>query len=195
MLGEDGEGFIRWACEEMTAWGRTAFRERDCSYVPMLTDGYSLEGLVLDRKGYFGPAGTVFRAMPLSGDDFWLYAYGYRLSKDPFLWEMARSIAKGIGLGELGSPKGEGRSLRNPGPAGDYRVLYALLDLYRATEDRRFLETAAGLGEGMAESCLNPSGATQAGETILTDHPLPLALLHLADAWEGRASTLRPAWK
>ena len=42
MLGSEGEEFTQWALEELTAWGKVAYRKKDNSFIPMLTDGTSL---------------------------------------------------------------------------------------------------------------------------------------------------------
>jgi pectate lyase len=44
MLGSDGREFIQRSHEELTAWGKVAYRKEDNSFIPMLTDGTSLEG-------------------------------------------------------------------------------------------------------------------------------------------------------
>lgn len=194
-VGEAARCFIRWSCEEMAAWGRTAYRRSDNSFVPMLTDGYPIEGLTLDRNGYFGPKGTVFRAIPAGPDFFWMYAAGYRLSGDPFLWEMARSVAEGMREGDIGLPGGGGVRNWEPREANaDYRMLYGLLELYKATNDRLYLsfarQSAAHL---LSKATLN--GAFASDGRILTDDPLPLALLHLAEALLDRPGAVPVTWK
>ena len=43
-LGAPGDNFTRQAVAALTAWGRAAYRERDNRFIPMLTDGTSMEG-------------------------------------------------------------------------------------------------------------------------------------------------------
>ena len=38
-LGGQGRDFTRQAVEELTAWGKSAYRVKDNTFVPMLTDG------------------------------------------------------------------------------------------------------------------------------------------------------------
>lgn len=196
-LGEKGDLFRRQACEEMAAWGRTAYRKADNSFIPMLTDGFSLEGLVLDRNGYFGRKGTVFRAMPARSDYFWMYAMGYRLSGDPFLWEMTRDIAAGIGAGEIGGTDSD-KPVIPAAEAGkavaDHRVLYGMLELYKATGGRRFIDAAYRLAEGILAERFR-KGRFVAGGSVLTDDPAPLALLHLAAAGSDRSGLLPCAFR
>lgn len=193
--GEVAECFIRWACEEIAAWGKIAYRRSDNSFVPMLTDGYPIEGLSLDRDGYFGPKGRVFGAIPAGPDFFWMYAAGYRHSRDPFLWEMAKSIADGMGAGDIGQPSGGGvRTWEQREDNADYRLLYGLLELYKATDDRRFLSYARQTGEQLLTKVAD-NGAFVSEERILTDDPLPLALLHLAEALQDRPGNVPLTWK
>ena len=56
-LGEAGRDFTRWVVEELTAWGKSAYRKKDNAFIPMLTDGTSMEGYVCKKDGYFGPEG------------------------------------------------------------------------------------------------------------------------------------------
>lgn len=57
-LGDSGTVFTRHALEALTAWGKTAYRKSDNMFVPMLTDGTSLEGYRIPVSGYFGPEGA-----------------------------------------------------------------------------------------------------------------------------------------
>jgi pectate lyase len=60
-LDSDGEDFKRWALEELTAWGKSAYRKRDNVFIPMFTDGTSLEGYVVKKDGPYGAKGTIFK--------------------------------------------------------------------------------------------------------------------------------------
>lgn len=105
----------------------------------MFTEGYSLEGFTIQRDGYFGPKGRVETPLFADADFLWTYAHGYRLGRDELLWQTARHIARGNGLGELGEPGGDGLSLRPDAVAADYRFIYSLLELYRAIGNPQFL--------------------------------------------------------
>ena len=101
-LGDAGRDFTRWVVEELTAWGKSAYRKKDNTFIPMLTDGTSMEGYVCKKDGYFGPKGRVLRAGHPGPAHLWLYAWAFRQSRDAFLWEMARNIAQGNGWGDIG---------------------------------------------------------------------------------------------
>ncbi|MGG4035981.1 hypothetical protein ABEV74_20025 [Paenibacillus cisolokensis] len=183
-LGDEGAEFARWACEEMAAWGRVAYRRSDNRFTPMLTDGWPLEGLVLDRRGYFGPKGKTISAIPAGADFLWMYAMGYRSTGDPFLWRMARDIGRGIGIGDIGERDGEDADLapeRAPlaATAEECRIMYGLLELHRATGRPDLLDAAFRA----AKRCLaahEREGRFEGGGIVFTDDPAPLSLLHVA---------------
>ena len=78
-LGEQGRDFTRQAVEELTAWGKSAYRAKDNTFIPMLTDGTSMEGYVCKKDGYFGPKGRVLRAGHPGAEHLWVYALGVSL--------------------------------------------------------------------------------------------------------------------
>ncbi|MFC5653624.1 hypothetical protein ACFPYJ_31790 [Paenibacillus solisilvae] len=183
-LGAQGGRFRQWSCEEMAAWGRAAYRSADNSFVPMLTDGWSLEGVTLDRKGYFGPKGTVFKAIPAGAEFFWMYAMGYRLSGDPFLWTMAKNIASGLGLGDIGEPDGGMPGDMLPGSglaAADHRIIFGMLELYKATGRDAYIRIADQVADRLLASRYHKRRFETKGRVLIND-PAPLALLHLAAA-------------
>jgi pectate lyase len=185
-LGPKGREFSQWAHEELTAWGRVAFRKSDCTFIPMLTDGTSMEGYVVKKDGYFGPKGRVLKAGKAEPRHFWAYAMAFRQSRDPFMWEMAREIALADHLGDIGStPDAAPASL---GAArADSASLFGFLELYRATRNAAFLDAAEQVGKGILESRFN-HGLFVASDRRFASFTRvePLALLHLAAAMEGR---------
>lgn len=183
-LGPAGADFIRWACEEMTAWGIHAYRRKDNSFVPMLTDGWVIEGLALDRDGYFGRKGRVFGPIPATASFFWMYAMGFRLSNDPFLWQMTRNIGLGLGIGDIdNSSRNRSLSSANADPIS-VELVNGLLELYQATNRSDLLELAYELALRMVQQKLS-SGKLKTDQYVLTDDPLPLSLLHIAECMKS----------
>ncbi len=148
-LGEAGRDFTRWVVEELTAWGKSAYRKKDNAFIPMLTDGTSMEGYVCKKDGYFGPKGRVLRAGHPGPAHFWLYAWAFRQSKDAFLWEMARNFAQGNGWGDIGATPEGGAVLRFPNDPADPFLLMALLELHRASGNAAFLDQAQTIGRNI----------------------------------------------
>ncbi|WP_199614028.1 hypothetical protein [Paenibacillus alkalitolerans] len=185
-LGADGDDFKNWAYEEVMAWGRQAYREEDNCFIPMLTDGYSLEGLQLDRKGYFGPAGKVFTPIRANSDFFWLYAMAYRMCEDDFLWTILRNIGKGIGVGDIGESKYKKPNWNFEIKKPDIRMIYGLLELYKATYRKEDYHMASCLADVLLQVnyC---DGCFLMNSLVRVDDPLPLALLHIVATGSGKS--------
>lgn len=148
-LGERGRIFTQHGVDALKAWGKAAYRARDNRFIPMLTDGTSMEGYVCKKDGYFGPKGRVMTAGQPRADHFWVYALAYRLSGDVYLWEMARNIARGNGWGELGKRPKARHTIHLPEHTSDPRLLFGLLELHRATGDTTFLQNATSIGRNI----------------------------------------------
>ncbi len=193
-LGERGQEFARWAREELTAWGKSAYRARDNAFIPMLTDGTSLEGYVFKKDGYFGSKGEVMRAGKAREDHLWAYALAWRVTGDAFMWEMARSIARGNGFGDIGTAHGARPRLKLDTNDAHGAALMAFLELHRKTGRREFLQMARRIGDNILATRLNKGYFTYSPRHPFAkfDEPEALVLLHLAAAIEGKAGVVPP---
>lgn len=142
VLGNAGEEFLRWSADEVKAWALNAYREDDNSFIPMLTDGYSLENFVIQHDGYFGPKGKIEKPFKADSDFFWLYCMATRCCNDEFLWQIARSIAKGNNLGDIGDANCKGIALNYEFRGSDVKFVYGLLELYIKTRREEFFNFA-----------------------------------------------------
>ena len=187
-LGEPGRDFIRQAVETLTAWGKSAYRAKDNSFIPMLTDGTSMEGYVCKKDGYFGPKGNVLRAGHPRAEHLWVYALAFRLSGDPYLWEMARNIAQGNGWGDLGESPQATPKLHPPEDASDPRALFALLELHRASGQAAFLASAQIIGANILKQRVHNGWFVPSQRHIFcrVANDESQALLHLAAALLGQ---------
>jgi pectate lyase len=121
----------------------------------------------------------------------WSYALAYRLTRDEAHWNMARELAKGLKLGDLGQPAATQRRLALDTPAADWEYIYALLELARAAGDRAFLKLAGRVGNNLLQMQAKTGLFTRDGYVyVRTGDPIPLALLHLAAALDGKDSLL-----
>ena len=170
-LGTNGKEFIQWSREDLTAWGKSAYRAKDNTFIPMLTDGTSMEGYVVKKDGYYGPKGRVLTAGKAGAVDFWTYALGYRLTDDDFLGQMTGSI--------MAANKFEQGS--------DPSAIFGFLELYRKTKDRSYLQSAERVGNHILATGRYHKG------WVKFDREEPLALLHLAAALQDREQ-LVPAY-
>jgi pectate lyase len=195
MLGEEGRDFTRWAVEELTAWGRSAYRAADNSFIPMLTDGTSMEGFVLPKDGYFGPKGRVLNPGHARVSHFWAYAMAYRATGDGFMWEMARRIAQANDLGDIGEIPGSPAKSALRANTADPLALLGFLELYRKTGARAYLEVAKRIGDSLLEQRFQRGFFTGSRDHLYArfDGVEPLALLHLVAAMQGRPEAV-PAY-
>jgi pectate lyase len=149
MLDADGKKFIQWALEELTAWGKVAYRKEDNSFIPMLLDGTSLEGYVCKKSGDYGIKGTVFVSIQTIPMDFWAYALAYRLTGDQFMWDMARNIASGHGLGDIGFAADPSPRLTTATDSQSPYTLLGFIELYRKTDNQKFIQIGRRIGDNL----------------------------------------------
>ena len=137
MLGDDGREFKQWALEDLAARARAAYRQKDNLWIPIRTDGTSLEGI--DGK-------VPWAANPV---DFWAYTLAYRMADDQFMWQMARNIGRGNGFGDIGTNREGKPSLRLRTDCSNPCAILGFLELYRATQEEQFLEMARRIGDNI----------------------------------------------
>jgi pectate lyase len=191
-LGDSGLDFTRWAVEELTAWGKSAYREKDNTFIPMLTDGASMEGYVCKKDGYFGPKGRVLRAGHPGPAHFWVYAWAFRQSRDAFLWEMTRHIAQGNGWGDIGETPQAEPALGFPKNAADPYLLFGLLELHRAHGNAAFLEQAQAIGQNILRERVQQGWFVPSKRHLFCrlSNNESQALLHLAAAMAGKPESV-----
>lgn len=195
MLGRDGKDFRKWALEDLTALSKV-YNEKDNTFPCMLTDGYSLNGFVLPRDGYYGKKGKVFKPTRVSGSFFWAYALAARLSDDPLMWKMAGKIAKARGLGDIGSlPKGK-TALKMTTSSADAGAIFGLLELYRKTGNRDYLTLAGRIGDNILKRFFHKGFFVKSRKHLFAkfDNVNSLALLHLAAAILGQEKAVPDYW-
>ena len=191
-LGESGREFIQHAVGAMTAWGKVAYRKEDNVFIPMLTDGTSLEGYVSKKDGYFGPKGRVHTAGKPDAEHLWAYALAYRLSGEAFIWEMARNIAKGNGWGDIGESAKAVPQLKPAGSNSDPFLLMAFLELHRASGNAAFLAQAEQIGRNILEQRVYNGWFVPSRRHLYCrlSNNESQALLHLAAALSGKSPVM-----
>jgi pectate lyase len=104
---------------------------------------------------------------------------------------MVRELARRFRLGEVGQPAGAERALKLDSDAQDWRVLYALLELNRATSDRSFLPVACRIADNLLQLQAKSGLFPRRGRAYArTGDEIPLAVLHLAATLLGRKNVL-----
>jgi pectate lyase len=193
LLGADGVEFARSAVEDLAAYGRWAYRGKENIFHTIHTDGTVLTGKVFKKDGYYGPAGWAFRSAPGDGQHFLAYAMGYRLSGDPFLWQVAGDLARGIGLGDIGRPTAQ-TQMDASTACGDPDALLGLLQLHRACSKPAYLDAARRVADNILAQRSQDGFLTAGpdGRAVRLDSEAPLALLHLSATLAGKADRLPP---
>ncbi len=196
MLGVKGNEFTQWALEELTAWGKVAYRKKDNSFIPMLTDGTSMEGYVCKKDGYFGPKGRVLKAGRAGPMDFWTYALAYRVTGDAFMWEMARNIATGNGYGDIGASENEKHNLNLDISASAPPLLLGFLELYKKTNRKVFLRIAQKIGDNILHNRFHKGFFLPTSRHLYAkfDAVEPLVLLHLDGAIKAKRDVVPQFW-
>lgn len=187
-LGADGKEFADSAIEDLLAYGRYAYDEASSLIHPVMTNGTRLTGLVMERSGYYGKQGEALQAAPADALLLWSYALGYRLSGHPQLWRIARSMARGLGLGDFGEHPGTVPQANRATACADPHAVFALLELHQAAGQPAYLELAADVGHNMLQRGFHCGSERDA--YIKLDNIAPLALLHLAAAGRGMRGEL-----
>jgi pectate lyase len=185
-----GKEFIQWASEDLKTYGKYCYDTASGKFISRMTDGTPIKWQEA-KVGYYGPAS--FEPAAPDGTIFWNYALAYRLTRDEAHWKLARALAKVLELGEIGRPETKRRKLRFDTEAADWQYIYALLELAKATGDRNFLKLACRVGANLLKMQSKTGLFPRPGFVhARTGDQVPLALLHLAAALDGKDSLLPP---
>ncbi len=186
-LGDAGEELLEWTREGMRAYAEYAYIPERNALRPLWTDGTDLTGFEIQRPGYFGSEGQVIEEQTASLIFFHSYALGYRLTEDEVLWDMARGVAEGHDLGDMGERPGEGVDVNLDTSAHDPVAVFALVDLYRATGHEDYLNLARRIGDNIVEQRFHDGFFLPSADhyNASFDAVEPLALLTIDAALRG----------
>ena len=188
-LGDRGKDLRDWTVAGLKAYHQHAYDRKGNRFRPMWADGTDLTGKTIERTGYYGPAGKAFTDTPADGEFLLAYARAYRLSGDEALWQATRQIAAGLGLGELGETPGSGTMLNADTTVSDFAVIFALLDIARATDEPDlYLSLADRVAANLLRTHLHKGYFVSSAKHryVKFDTPMPLALLALEAQRRGR---------
>lgn len=181
-----GHDLVRWASEDLKAYARYCYDRQQGRFVAVMTDGTPLKWQEA-KTDYYTPGSFA----PRKPDGFllWGYATAYRLTKDEEHLHMVREIAGKLGLGDLSQLDEEHLETTSD----DWRVLYALLELHRATDNDQLLHLACRIADNILAR-QTPTGLfPNAGRQYARTAPeAPLAILHLAAAIDGKSDVMPP---
>ncbi len=192
--GKAAGDLLEWTQRGLLSFARYAYLPEQNLIKPLFTDGTDLTGYVFKRNGYYGPAGTELKRYRANCKYLLSYARGFLYTRDPLLWQTARSIAKGNDLGELGSEPGRNVAVNLATQSSNADALFAVLDLHRATGNREYLDLGRKIGNNIVRSYYHHGYFTK-GRNYLNaqfDMVEPLALLALEAAIQGKPDQVPP---
>lgn len=124
-----GARMLETAAENLCAFAKYAYIEETNMLRPLLADGQDLTGFVPARPGYYGD-GSRFGLFKADGRFLLSYIKIALLAGNDALWQTARKIARGLGLGELGNIDGTDAALNLDTTCADGAAAMALLTAY-----------------------------------------------------------------
>ena len=74
------------------------------------------------------------------------HASCYRQSKDKEIWDTLRAIRRGNDLGDIGKAGGKSPKLNTATSKSDPIIIFALVEIFRATDNRAYLDLARVIG-------------------------------------------------
>ncbi len=190
-LGVEGNYFLDWAVEDLLAYAKHSYDVDNNIFHPIVTNGFRLTGLKLEQSGYYGKKGEYLKPLKAGFLLLWSYVMAYRLSNHPDLWSTARSIAKGIGLGDIGQI-GEIPKLEFAHLSSDPLAIFSTLELYKVTGNSVYLSYASKIGEELLSHRFKNDFFVSDEHQIYAkfDAVEPLALLHLVAQLRGMSEVI-----
>ena len=180
--------FIAWALEDLRIYARRSYNTDKGQFIALMIDGTPLKWQEA-KKGYYIP--ESFAPRNPDGALLWGYAMAYRLSEDEAHWKMVRQLAQSMGIGDIGLPTGKKQALNFDTVRADWRMIYVLLELYRAGGDRSMLRLACRIADNLLKLQKETGLFPRPGrEYARTGDEIPLALLHLVAVLEGRSDKM-----
>jgi len=186
-LGNNLKEFYEWTREGMVAFADYGYISKENKLRPLFTDGTDLSNYILKRDGYYGRKGEVLLRYPVNNMFLISYSRTFMVTKDKTLWNMARSIAEGNGLGDIGTEPGKNLKLNMNTLNNDAFSIFALLDIYQETKNSEYLLLARNIGNNLLKEKFNHGYFTPGPNYINANFDAiePYALLALEAAIKG----------
>lgn len=151
-LGDDGEEIKQWTIDGLKAFAQYAYDEASNTFRPMIADGTDLSNYTLPRDGYYGKQGTVLEPYEAGSNFLLSYARAYTMEQDADLWRVARGIAQGQELGDIGEVGGQNPDVDLTTRNDDPHTIFALTDLWKATGQKAYLDLADKVADNILQN-------------------------------------------
>lgn len=186
-LGKEGTEFSKWTREGMAAYAQYGYNPEKNLLRPLISDGTDLSNVILQRDGYYGHKGTVLTQTPAGTAFLISYARAFLETKDLTLWNMARGIAKGNDLGDIGAEPGKDLHLNFATTNDQAFSIFALINLYRGTNNTEYLNLARTIGNNVVKQKFHNGYFTPSPKHLYASFDViePYALLALDAAIKG----------
>jgi pectate lyase len=193
-LGKNGGDFYKWTRDGMSSLAMYSYIPAKNLLRPMLSDGRDLSDLVLKRDGYNGRKGTVLKQIHAGNMLLISFSRAFMVTQDNSLWDMARSIAKGNGLGDIGTEPGRNMKLNYLTKNDDAYSVFALVDIFNKTKNQEYLNVARVVADNLVKNKFNHGYFTTGPDYMFAnlDAIEPYALLALDAAIKGTPGKVPP---
>ncbi|WP_449538924.1 hypothetical protein [Ferdinandcohnia sp. Marseille-Q9671] len=191
-IGERAKEILDWTYKGLMSFAEYAYIPEINSFRTMFTDGTDLTGYVLKRSGYYGKAGSELKSYFAHCGFLLSYSRAFLDTGDMNLWRMARQIAKGNGFGELGDEPGRGVELNLDTTCSDAIALFAIIDLYKATKCKEYLNLGRVIGDNIVRRSFHKGYFTidSSRKNAKFDALEPFALVTLQAAIEDKLEVI-----
>ena len=190
-LGEKGGYYRETMLEHLKAYARYAYRPEENQLRNLLFDGTDLAEREKKKSAKTGaPPSAAWQ--PWSPDPTTIVAYAicYRQSDDGEIWETLRAMCRGNDLGDIGEAGGKSTGLNLATPQTNTLLIFALVELFRATRDKAYLELCRTIANNAVtrhfraeQGLFTPSELHRTANLCSAQ---PLALLTLEAALRGK---------
>jgi|ETNmetMinimDraft_25_1059894.scaffolds.fasta_scaffold00248_8 pectate lyase len=193
-LGTKGANFLEWTIDGLKAYMKYGYMPQTNQFRPMWADGTDLTGFIFPRFGYYGPAGKTLSPSPASLSIWLSYARAFRLTSDPEIWQMVRSIAKGYDLGDIGEKPMNEPSLNLDSTEANPLAIFAVLEIYRAIPHPLYLDLARQLADNIIQQRFHQGFFLPSEKRIHAsfNEVDPLAILAVEAALQNQLAELPP---
>lgn len=191
-IGPEGQAFRDLVLTDLAAFARHAYDPADNRFRAMLIDGTPLGPQDVKRPGSVTPDALDGRGA--GGVHFWGYSLAAAAADDKLFWDMTRHIGRALGLGRMGNGLDSPPKPDLGTECADTYVLFALLDLHRATRQRGYLDLARRIGDNLLARQFHQGFFVPSADHVFArlDSVTPFALLHLEVALENLPVKLPP---
>lgn len=200
-LGEKAKKYKKWTIEAVLAFIKYMYNPEDYMVKPMMTDGTDLTGYTLEKDGYYGKKGTTLQRSKVTPNYLLAFARVYLVSKEDkeisdsdrkAIWETVRSMAKGLGLGDIGEENGNKINVDLNTTNSEGITLFAILNLYKITGSGVLLDLARVVGNNIVDTCYHYGYFTLGKDYVYgeVDMVEPLAVLALEAAIRGKSEVM-----